>query len=83
MRSRLSGQCKCRKREDDRVDGKSSLSLRTKRTGAKDLMVLTFTNKAANEIRERLENLTRKKRKICGLARFTVWHFGCYRRFFR
>ena len=24
----------------------------------KDLMVLTFTNKAANEIRERLENLT-------------------------
>lgn len=34
----------------------------------KDLMVLTFTNKAANEIRERLENLTEKR------GRSVVWH---------
>lgn len=31
----------------------------------KDLMVLTFTNKAANEIRERLENLTGKEEDLC------------------
>lgn len=30
----------------------------------KDLMVLTFTNKAANEIRERLENLTGKEEDL-------------------
>ena len=30
----------------------------------KDLMVLTFTNKAANEIRERLENLTEKEEDL-------------------
>lgn len=35
-----------------------------KRVAPKDLMVLTFTNKAANEIRERLENLTGKEEDL-------------------
>ena len=35
-----------------------------KRVDPKDLMVLTFTNKAANEIRERLEDLTGKEEDL-------------------